>query len=156
MRPYRNTFFEKVLPRSAGNVAYILEKSAAQLWLRSPNVNFEDILSKKSNRCPRVFEMKHQLIWCTSKIWYHNFFDDFLSHNKQKAIFAWKTGIFICTCYHFLNSTEDFYRRLNLWIFSRFNLSFAFQPLERGIVFQERNTHYGITFWTKKKHRKVC
>ena len=49
----------------------------------------------------------------------------YLPQNKQKAIFAWKTVIFILyTRYHFVNETEEFYRRLNIGIFSRFNFSF--------------------------------
>ena len=85
----------------------------------------------------------------------------FLSRNKQKASFVWKTVIFILHVYYdFVNWTEVFYRRLDLEIFlgstflEIFNLwkeakFFGFSP--------KRNTHHGRTIkWENLLLAEFC
>ena len=55
----------RFLPRTMVMLTISQGKNAAKIWQRRPNVNFEGILPGKSNRCPKVFGMKHQSTACT-------------------------------------------------------------------------------------------
>ena len=104
----------------------------------SSNVKFEDILSEESNRCPRFFEIKHQLTWCTFKDLILQFRVWIFVSKQTNSIFSWKTLIFMLhPCYPFVNWTEVFIRRLNLGNFQK-STSFFSQPGKK-FSFRPRN-----------------
>ena len=108
-------------------------------------------LRQESNRCSRVFDM-NQLTSCALKNLIPQFLDDFLSRNKQTAVFVRKTVIFMsCKCYHLVNWTEDFLQKKESQSFSKSNYS-CFLNFRNGKFFDSGHKHgeyHRKSFWAK-------